>query len=85
MTREQYKQMRETEVAKQKAQADRKRNGAAISAKERDQNESEYQALCQQQEEWARGGFWTANEETAYNLNYAQYHDVKGSYKHSSV
>ena len=85
MTREQYKQMREFEVDKQKAELDRKRNEPSLSSKERDQSEYEYQALCQQQEEWARGGFWTEDEETAYKLNCERYIEVKGSYKHSSV
>ncbi len=83
MTRDQYKKMRETEVENLKKEAEQKRNDTSLTPKERDRFEAEYQALCQQQEEWARGGFWTANEDTAYNLNYLQYHDVKGSYKYS--
>ncbi len=85
MNREQYRQMREFEVEKQKAEADRKRNDPSVSQKERNLGESQYQALLKQQEDWAHVGFWTENEETAYKLNCEQYQTVKGSYKHSSV
>lgn len=85
MTRDQYKQMRETEVEKHKCENDQKRNDPNLAAKERTQCENEYQSMCRQQEDWARAGFWTPNEETAYRLNYEQYHDVKGSYQRSSV
>ena len=85
MTREQYKQMREAEVERQKAELDQKRKGTTLSPKEKSQYENEYQSLCQQQAEWAKSNFWTANEDTAYKLNYERYHDVDGSYKRSSV
>lgn len=85
MTREQYKQMREAEVERQKAEIDQKRMNPSLSHKERDQCEHEFQALCQQQAEWARAGFWTTNEDTAYKLNYERYHDVNGSYQRSSA
>lgn len=85
MTRDQYKQIRETEVEKHKRESDMKRNDPNLSAKERAQGENEYQSMCRQQEDWANAGFWTPNEETAYRLNYEQYHDVKGSYQRSSV
>ncbi len=85
MTRDQYKQMRETEVEKHKIESDQKRSDQNLSAGERAQNENVFQSMCRQQEDWARAGFWTPNEETAYRLNYEQYHDVKGSYQRSSV
>ncbi len=85
MTREQYKQMREAEVERQKAEIEQKRVDTTLSSKEQAQYENEYQSLIQQQAEWARKGFWTTNEDTAYRLNYERYHDVNGSYRRSSV
>ncbi len=85
MTREQYKQMRETEVENYKRESDQKRTDPNLSAKERTLHENNYQAMCRQQEDWMKAGFWTPNEEAAYKLNYEQYHDVKGSYQRSSV
>ena len=77
MTRDEYKQMRITEVGNQIAAVALKRGNSSISQKERDQAEYQYQSLLQQQADWERGGFWTPNEETAYQKNYKQYQGLQ--------
>lgn len=57
MTRDEYKQMRETEVEKHKRESDQKRNDQNLSAKERAQGDNEFQSMCRQQEDWAHAGF----------------------------
>ncbi len=70
MNRNEYKQLRISEVERQLAEAERKRHDTSLTQKERDQAEYQYQSLLQQQADWERGGFWTHNEETAYQRNY---------------
>ncbi len=76
MTRDEYKKMRMTEENSQLTAVEGKRNNPSATQKERDQPEYQHQSLLQQAD-WERGGFWTHNEETAYQKNYGQYQQLR--------
>ena len=73
MTRDEYKQMRMTEVSGHLQEYDAKRKNMSLPQNQRDQAEYQYQSMTKQQDDWKRAGFWTDNEETAYRLNYQNY------------
>ncbi len=77
MTRDEYQKIRMAEVESQLAAVEGKRHNPSATQKERDQAEYQHQALLQQQADWERGGFWTHNEETAYQKNYGQYQQLR--------